>query len=240
MSKNINVVFIRHAQSTWNAENRFTGWANPPLTQLGIDEAHKAARILAASNLKFDKVYSSILRRATQTAEIIMQDTASMKALTIDYDWRLNERHYGSLQGLDKKETAEKFGEKQVLRWRRGYTDKADALATSDQRHPQHDELFKHVPKAKLPSVESLADTRLRVTEFWNDVALKDIKQGKNMLISSHGNTLRALIMELAKLSIEDVEAFEIPTGLPILYRFSPEGEPLDWEFLSAEKLKVG
>ena len=225
------VVLIRHAQSTWNAQTKFTGWADPPLTELGIEEAQKAGSLLAKSQLSFDDVYTSVLQRAQQTAQIILETTGQTE-LTPHSDWRLNERHYGQLQGLNKKEIAQEVGEEQVFRWRRGYRDKPEALSEDDSRHPRFDEKYNDVSPERLPAAESLADTQARAMQFWEDTAIPAIKQGKTLLISSHGNTLRGLIMALSNMDEKQVEKFEIPTGIPIIYHLHPDGSPDYWEYL--------
>ncbi len=229
--KTHDVVFIRHAQSTWNAKGRFTGWANPPLTTQGVAEAERAGRLLRARGFHFDQTFSSRLQRANITARIILgalgQDTAK-----ITLDWRLNERHYGALQGEDKASLMAQVGEAKVWRWRRGYRDTAPALAITDPRHPRYDALYRDLPTQDLPSVESLADTRQRVMTFWHDTVLPKIIEGQRLLIAAHGNTLRALIMDLSGMTEKQVEQFEIPTGQPIVYRFDARGQPLGWSYL--------
>lgn len=227
----LTVVMIRHAQSTWNAEGRFTGWADPPLTDLGKTEANKAAKLLKQHGYGFDRVYSSRLTRATDTADIILQ-VMNETGVPVERDWRLNERHYGALQGLSKQDLREQAGDAQVHRWRRGYSDTAPALADDDPRHPQFDPDYADVPSERLPAVESLADTRRRAVEFWHEKVEPALLKGEQILISAHGNTLRALIMALADMAEEEVEKFEIPTGTPIIYRFDAKGRPLSWEYL--------
>lgn len=225
------VVMIRHAQSTWNAEGRFTGWADPPLTDLGEAEANKAGNLLKRHGYRFDRVYTSRLKRAAATTDIILQ-VMDQTDTPVEADWRLNERHYGALQGLSKQDLREQAGDAQVHRWRRGYLDTAPALAADDPRHPKYDAHYADVPRERLPAVENLADTRKRVMEFWQEKVEPALAKGERMLISAHGNTLRALIMALADMSEEEVEQFEIPTGTPIVYRFDAEGRPLSWEYL--------
>lgn len=226
------VVMIRHAQSTWNAEGRFTGWADPLLTDLGVAEAEKAGKLLKQHDYYFDRVYTSRLKRAAATADIILQ-VMDQTDVPLDVDWRLNERHYGALQGLSKQDLREQAGDAQVHRWRRGYHDTAPALADDDPRHPKHDAQYADVPRERLPAVESLADTRTRAVEFWREKIEPALIKGERLLISAHGNTLRALIMALANMSEDEVEQFEIPTGTPIIYRFDAHGQPLSWEYLA-------
>lgn len=226
------VVMIRHAQSTWNAEGRFSGWSNPPLTSLGIAEADKAARALNKAGYRFDRVFTSYLQRADVTARIILAEMN--QKIEIEKDWRLNERHYGDLQGRSRQELINKVGEHQVWRWRRGYKDTAPALAAGDPRHPALDPQYSDLTEQQLPNVESLADTRKRVVEFWQERVAPQIASNQRVLISAHGNTLRALIMDLANMSEEEVEQFEIPTATPIIYRFDENGKPLGWNYLNS------
>ena len=228
----INVVLIRHAQSQWNLENRFTGWANPPLTQAGLDEARHAAELLRDHGYHFDVAFSSRLLRAQQTLDIILE-TLGQTGLAQFQDWRLNERHYGQLQGVNKAEEAARVGEHQVWRWRRGYEDKAAPLSRNDPTHPVHDPLYRDIDPQLLPDVENLEETRIRAAQFWEERIVPLIKEGQRILISGHGNTLRALIMDLANLSVEHVESFEIPTGQPIIYTFKRNAEPLCWRYLN-------
>ena len=230
--KTVDVVLIRHAQSLWNAENRFTGWANPPLTQTGIDEARQAAKMLKQHGYHFDVAFSSRLTRAQKTLDIILE-CLNQPNLPQFQDWRLNERHYGLLQGVDKAEKAEEVGEKQVWRWRRSYKEKAQALPRTDATHPVNDPLYMDIDPAVLPDVENLADTRVRVVQFWKERMEPYIRLGERVLVSSHGNTLRALIMELSNLRIEEVESFEIPTAQPIVVTFNREAKLINWRYLN-------
>lgn len=231
---NIEVVMIRHAQSTWNAEGRFTGWADPPLTALGIAEADKAGRLLQQHGYHFSRVFTSRLQRADTTARIIL-GCLRQETTQVEPDWRLNERHYGALQGRSKQELTDQVGEAQVHRWRRGYQDTAPALAIDDTRHPKFDARYQDLDPALLPAVESLADTRVRAMAFWQEQVVPAMLQGEKILISAHGNTLRAIIMALDGMSEAEVEKFEIPTGTPIVYRFNSKGEPLGWEYLESK-----
>lgn len=229
----IPVVLIRHAQSQWNKENRFTGWANPPLTDAGINEAEQAGQWLDANGYNFDVAYSSRLQRAITTLDILLEQSGQT-CIPRQQDWRLNERHYGALQGVDKAAATAQVGEHQVWRWRRGYEDRATPLLHTDQAHPINDDLYKDVNAQLLPGAENLAQTRERVVQFWQGQIVPRIQQGKRVLISAHGNTLRALLMELAAMSIAEVEGFEIPTATPILCRFKRNGQMQDWDYLPA------
>lgn len=226
-----SVVMIRHAQSTWNREGRFTGWADPPLTALGHTEAQRAGNTLAARGFRFDRAYTSRLIRARATAETVLRLVGDA-GVPLLADWRLNERHYGALQGQDKAATVARVGQAQVRRWRRGYLDRPPAIAADQPEHPSHDPQWADIPGAQLPNGESLADTRERVIAFWRERVVPQLRDGRRLLVASHGNTLRALIMVLHGMSVDEVEAFEIPTGVPIVYAFTPGGEPIGWRYL--------
>ncbi|WP_455223125.1 2,3-bisphosphoglycerate-dependent phosphoglycerate mutase [Kaarinaea lacus] len=237
-SNTIDVVLIRHAQSQWNLENRFTGWENPPLAAAGLDEAKQAAQLLQQHGYRFDIAFSSRLLRAQQTLDVILE-ILNQTNIPQFQDWRLNERHYGLLQGVNKAEKANEVGEEQVWRWRRGYEDKAEPLPRTDPTHPINDPLYRDIDPALLPDVENLAETRERIIQFWQERVTPLIRLGKRVLISGHGNTLRALIMGLSNLSVEEVESFEIPTGKPIIYTFNRNAEPLDWCYLEDQLKKA-
>lgn len=230
----ISVVLIRHAQSLWNKENRFTGWADPPLTAAGIREARQAAELLRSRGYHFDIGYSSSLQRASHTLDILLEESGQAGLMRLQ-DWRLNERHYGALQGLDKAEMIARVGEQQVWRWRRGYEDRAEPLARTDTRHPLQDKRYTDVDPQLLPSVENLAETRQRVMPFWQEQIRPRIQRGERILLSAHGNSLRALLMGLAEMTVAEVEGFEIPTATPIVYEFDQRGRPLQWRYLDAE-----
>ena len=237
-NRTVDVVLIRHAQSQWNLENRFTGWANPPLTQAGLHEAEHAGRMLHEHGYQFDVAFSSRLTRAQQTLDVIL-DTLQQSDIPQYQDWRLNERHYGLLQGVNKAEKSKEVGEQQVWRWRRGYEDKAEPLPRTDPTHPVNDPLYHDVDPVLLPDVENLVETRTRVMQFWQERIAPYIRLGERVLISGHGNTLRALIMGLADLSVEQVESFEIPTGEPIIYNFNRHAEPISWHYLADQPSKA-
>ena len=229
--KIIPVVLIRHAQSQWNQENRFTGWANPPLTEAGVTEAQQAGEWLRMSGYRFDVAYSSRLQRAITTLDILLNKLGQSQ-LPRQQDWRLNERQYGALQGVDKAEATALVGEHQVWRWRRGYEDRATPLLRTDPAHPANDPLYTDVVPELLPGVENLAKTRARVTAFWTDQLVPHLQQSRRVLVSAHGNTLRALLMELAGMSVDQVESFEIPTATPIVCRFDSDIRLIDWCYL--------
>jgi len=229
----VEVVLIRHAQSAWNRENRFTGWADPGLTDSGIAEAHAAARLVRCLGLRFDRAYSSRLRRAYQTLDIILEGSGQPDTPR-EQDYRLNERHYGALQGMDKGQMTDRVGEAQVWRWRRGYQDMPPPLARDDPRHPLNDPAYADVPREALHGGENLVMTRARVMGFWRERMTAHIQAGERVIVSAHGNTLRALLMALSDMTVAEVEAFEIPTATPILHRFERTGRPLDWRYLDA------
>jgi 2,3-bisphosphoglycerate-dependent phosphoglycerate mutase len=229
--QSVEVVLIRHAQSVWNRENRFTGWADPDLTELGIAEAWAAARLMQCHGLRFDRAYSSRLKRARQTLDLILA-VSGQEDLPREQDYRLNERHYGALQGVDKAQMTAEVGEDQVWRWRRGYADMPPVLAEDDPRHPLHARAWADVPREALHGAENLAMTRERVMGFWRERMEPHIQAGERVIVSAHGNTLRALLMGLADMTVAEVESFEIPTATPIVYRFDRNGEALDWRYL--------
>lgn len=230
-AKETLVVLIRHAQSEWNREGRFTGWADPPLTRLGRREAHTAAKAIDESGIVFGHAYSSRLARARETATILLDHQAGRSPGLVE-DWRLNERHYGRLQGQNKRDTAASVGDEQVWRWRRGYGDTPPLVGTDDPAHPRHLAQWADLDPRDLPAGESLAQVRERVLSFWSEQIVPKIGSGETVLVASHGNTLRALLMALDGMTVEGVEAFEIPTGVPIVYSFSPTGRPLGWRYL--------
>lgn len=226
------IVLIRHAQSVWNRENRFSGWADPLLTDEGQNEAIKAARLLKQHNLHFDLAFCSYLQRTRQTLDIMLRELQQQE-IEIKEDWRLNERHYGVLQGTIKTPEAHNTTADQIWRWRRSYRDKAEPLALDDPRHPANDERYQNIERTRLPAVENLEETRSRVSEFWHEEVEPAHAAQRSILISAHGNSLRALLMELAQLTIAEVEAFEIPTGTPIVLEAPAlSGGPWHWGYL--------
>ncbi|MGD8926102.1 MAG: 2,3-bisphosphoglycerate-dependent phosphoglycerate mutase [Thioalkalispiraceae bacterium] len=224
------VVLIRHAQSQWNRENRFTGWADPPLTDAGIAEAVTAGEWLHNNGYHFDVAYSSRLQRAIATLDILLEQIGQSDIESYT-DWRLNERHYGVLQGMNKTDAINKVGVHQVWRWRRGYEDQAAPLLRTDPAHPVNMPMYADVDRQRLPGVESLAHTRARVMTFWDEQVAPRIHRGEQILISAHGNTLRALLMDLTQMSVDQVESFEIPTAAPILVD-SKNHQSFDWHYL--------
>lgn len=233
MSSASDVILIRHAQSQWNLENRFSGWADPPLTPAGEQEAEAAGRLLAQLGCHFDLAYSSRLQRAITTLDLILS-AMHHPEIPIHQDWRLNERHYGQLQGTEKTPEAHNTTPEQIWRWRRSYLDKAEILPDDDPRHPRQSELYRDLDPSSLPGVENLAECRVRVEAFWQERVVPDLAANKNLLISAHGNSLRALLMALADMSVEEVEQFEIPTGIPIRLRLDAQGHLLEWFYLES------
>ena len=223
------LVLCRHGQSDWNLKNLFTGWTDVDLTELGNQEAKDAGRLLDELGYKFDIAYTSVLKRAIRTLWHI-QDQMDLMWIPVIRDWRLNERHYGALQGLNKAETAAKYGEEQVHIWRRSYDIPPPPLDASDERHPAHDPRYAGI--SGLPATESLATTLDRVLPCWTDTIAPQLKDGKNVLIAAHGNSLRALVKMLDQISDEEITAFNIPTGVPLAYELDDALNPLSREFL--------
>ncbi|WP_455279846.1 2,3-diphosphoglycerate-dependent phosphoglycerate mutase [[Eubacterium] cellulosolvens] len=214
------LVLLRHGESIWNKENRFTGWTDVDLTEKGIDEAREAGKLLRESGLIFDVAFTSILKKAVRTLWIVL-DEMDLMWIPVYKSWRLNERHYGALQGLNKIETASKYGEEQVLLWRRSYDVRPPALEESDKRYPGKDPKYLNLEKKDIPLTESLKDTMERLLPYWNDVIVPEIKGGKRVLITAHGNSLRSLIKRLDDVSDKDIIELNIPTGIPLVYELN-------------------
>jgi len=219
------LVLVRHGESEWNVANLFTGWTDVELSEKGRGEAREAGRLLKAEGFQFDVAYTSVLKRAIRTLWTILDEMDQMW-LPVERSWRLNERHYGALQGLDKAQTVEKHGADQVKIWRRSYDIPPPALDTSDKRHPIFDKRYASLPPDALPSTESLKDTLARVIPFWTDKIAPDLKRGKNVLVTAHGNSLRALVKMLDGMSDSDIVEFNIPTGVPIYYELDEALRP--------------
>jgi len=203
-------------------ENRFTGWTDVDLSEQGIREAHDAGRLLKAEGYAFDVAFTSVLKRAIRTLWIV-QDELDLMWIPVHLSWRLNERHYGALQGLDKKATAEKYGQDQVHIWRRSYETRPPALSGSDPRHPKHDPRYSHMKEAALPRTESLKDTLNRVLPYWHATIVPCLRQRKRVIVSAHGNSLRALVKYLDRISDEAIMAMNIPTGIPLVYELADD-----------------
>ena len=225
------VVLLRHGQSTWNEENRFTGWTDVDLTAKGREEARAGGRLLKDGGFAFDLVFTSVLKRAIWTS-ILALDELDQLWLPVERSWRLNERHYGALQGLNKAETAAKHGEEQVKIWRRAYAIAPPPLALDDERHPARDPRYKNLPAQDLPRTESLSDTVARFLPCWHDSIAPRIKSGSRVLIAAHGNSLRALVKYLDGISDDDIVELNIPTGIPLVYELDDDLKPLKSYYL--------
>ena len=223
------LVMCRHGQSDWNLKNLFTGWTDVDLTEQGIAEARDAGRLLAELPYEFDVAYTSVLKRAIRTLWLALDERDRMW-MPVHRDWRLNERHYGALQGLNKAETAAKYGDEQVHIWRRSYDVPPPELELDDERHPSHDLRYQGVDD--LPATESLKITLDRVRPCWEESIAPDLKAGKNVLIAAHGNSLRALVKMLDGMSDDEITGFNIPTGVPIAYDLNDDLTPKSREFL--------
>lgn len=231
------VVLVRHGESTWNQENRFTGWTDVDLSPKGLTEAKEAGGLLKKEGFEFDQVYTSVLRRAIRTAWII-QDELDLLWLPVQRSWRLNERHYGSLQGLNKIEMTEKFGEAQVKIWRRSYDTPPPALEATDSRYPGFERKYADIPKNEVPLTESLKDTVARVVPYWREVLAPAILSGKRVLVVAHGNSLRALMKYLDKISDSAIVEMNVPTGIPLIYELDSNLKPVKNYYLGdAEKV---
>jgi 2,3-bisphosphoglycerate-dependent phosphoglycerate mutase len=218
----LRLVLLRHGESTWNKENRFTGWTDVDLSDKGREEAREAGRLMSAEKYEFDVAYTSVLKRAIRTLWTAV-DELDMMWIPVYRSWRLNERHYGALQGLNKAETAAKYGEEQVKIWRRSYDTPPPPLTYEDPRHPSHDRRYGGLKRAELPLTESLKDTVARFLPYWHDVIAPEIKAGKRVLIVAHGNSLRALVKYLENISDEEIVGLNIPTGIPLVYQLNDD-----------------
>ena len=219
------LILLRHGESTWNKENRFTGWTDVDLSSGGTAGAHHAAQLLRDCGLSFDVAYTSVLKRAIRTLWIVMDDL-DLLYVPVVKSWRLNERHYGALQGLNKKETVRKFGEEQVHAWRRAYGIRPPALKENDPRHPGHDPRYAGLDKKQLPGTESLKDTLERVLPFWHESIAPSIRAGRTVMIAAHGNSLRALVKYLDGISDDEISELNIPTGFPLVYELDDNLHP--------------
>ena len=225
------LVLLRHGESTWNRENRFTGWTDVDLTEKGIDEARQAGRALREAGLGFDVAYTSLQKRAIRTLWLVL-DEMDLMWIPVHRCWRLNERHYGALQGLNKAETAAKFGDEQVLKWRRSYDEPPPPVDESDERYPGGDPRYRGLAKSDLPRSECLKDTVARVLPYWNEVIAPDVRNGKRVIIAAHGNSLRALVKYLDGISDSAIVGLNIPTGVPLIYELDAQLKPLRSEYL--------
>ena len=225
------LTLLRHGQSTWNEENRFSGWTDVDLTVQGQIEAQEAGKTLKYEGYSFDVAYTSVLKRAIRTLWLVLDELDQMW-IPVERSWRLNERHYGALQGLNKSETAQKFGEDQVKIWRRSYDITPPALEESDERYPGHDPRYRELAERDLPLTECLKDTVARFLPYWHETIAPAVKAGKNVIIVAHGNSLRALVKYLDNVSDEEIIALNIPTGIPLIYELDEQLHPLRHYYL--------
>lgn len=225
------LVLLRHGQSTWNLENLFTGWVDVDLSEQGRIEATEAGRLLREEGIAFDLAFTSVLKRAIRTLWIAL-DQMDMMWLPVERSWRLNERHYGALQGLDKAETVARHGAEQVKVWRRSYDIPPPPLSRDDPQHPRYDRRYAGVPAGELPDSESLKDTLARVMPFWNARIAPELAAGRNVLVTAHGNSLRALVKMLDRMSDETIVELNIPTGVPLVYDLDESMQPLGSRYL--------
>ncbi|MGK2960236.1 MAG: 2,3-diphosphoglycerate-dependent phosphoglycerate mutase [Candidatus Malihini olakiniferum] len=226
------LVLVRHGESQWNNENRFTGWYDIDLSDKGLSEAKAAGKLLKDEGFSFDFAYTSLLKRAIHTLWNIL-DKLDQAWLPVEKSWKLNERHYGALQGLNKAETAEKYGDDQVKQWRRGFAIMPPALTREDKRFPGHDPRYASLTNDELPQTESLALTIERVVPFWNGTILPRIKSGDRVIIAAHGNSLRALVKYLSNIGEYEILELNIPTGVPLVYEFDKNFKPIKYYYLS-------
>ena len=225
------LVLLRHGQSDWNRENRFTGWTDVDLSPTGIEEARTAGKVLLERGFTFDVAFTSVLKRAIRTLWIVL-DEMDLMWIPVHREWRLNERHYGALQGLNKAETAAQYGDEQVKIWRRSYDVLPPALDPSDPRFPGHDRRYAGLNDQELPRAECLKDTVVRFLPYWEETIAPAIRSGKRVLIAAHGNSLRALVKHLDKISDDDIVSLNIPTGMPLVYELDDDLRPLRHEYL--------
>ena len=226
----MKLVLIRHGQSVWNKENRFSGWTDVSLSENGVEEAKEAGRILLRDKFTFDIAFDSVLKRSNQTREIVLKEMNL--DIPVIRSWRLNERHYGALQGLNKAETAKKLGKEKVHVWRRSYDVRPPALEKTDEQYPGNDPRYKDLSENELPVTESLKDTVDRVLQFWHENIVPEIKKGKKVIIFAHGNSLRALVKYLDDIPDEEIPKLNIPTGIPLVYELDDDLRPIRHYYL--------
>ncbi|HEX3126708.1 MAG TPA: 2,3-diphosphoglycerate-dependent phosphoglycerate mutase [Thermoanaerobaculia bacterium] len=225
------LVLLRHGESTWNLENRFTGWTDVDLTPKGMEEAHAAGRLLREGGFTFDVAHTSLLKRAIRTLWITL-DEMDLMWIPVHRSWRLNERHYGALQGLNKAETAAQYGDEQVLVWRRSYSTPPPLLTADDPRHPGRDRRYAALSSSELPLAESLKDTVARFLPYWHESIVPDIRAGRRVVIAAHGNSLRALVKHLDGISEDEIVGLNIPTGIPLVYELDEDLAPVRHYYL--------
>ena len=228
------LVLIRHGQSTWNLDNRFTGWVDVDLTPLGVEQARAAGRRLKAAGFDFDIAYTSVLKRAVWTLWHTL-DQLDRTWLPVVHSWRLNERHYGALEGLNKADTAAKYGDAQVLQWRRSYDTPPPALDPTDPRCERNDLRYAGLKEGEVPLTECLKDTVARVLPYWNDTIVPSLAAGKRVIVAAHGNSIRALMKHLDQISDDDIIGLEIPNGVPIVYELDSAFRPISRRFLESD-----
>lgn len=229
------IVLVRHGESTWNKENLFTGWTDVDLSEKGVTEAHTAGQRLKAAGFVFDEAWTSVLRRAIRTLWITL-DEMDLMWIPVHNDWRLNERHYGALQGLNKSETAAKYGEDQVKIWRRSFDVPPPPLEKTDPRWPGSDPRYKHLSPDQIPLNEALKDTCKRTMPFWEEIVIPRLVAGRRMIIAAHGNSLRAIVKNLDGLSEEEIVSLNIPTGIPLIYEFDEDLKVTKRYYLASEE----
>jgi 2,3-bisphosphoglycerate-dependent phosphoglycerate mutase len=220
------VVLLRHGESNWNKENRFTGWTDVDLSEKGVEEGKKAGRVMKENGLTFDLAYTSVLKRAIKTLNYALEEM-DLLWIPVVKNWRLNERHYGALQGLNKAETAAQHGEDQVKVWRRSYDVPPPPLSANDPRHPSNSPIYKNLDPKDIPATECLKDTVARFVPYWENTIAPDIKSGKKVIIAAHGNSLRALVKYLDNISDKDILELNIPTGMPLVYELDENLKPI-------------
>ncbi|HTS01022.1 MAG TPA: 2,3-diphosphoglycerate-dependent phosphoglycerate mutase [Thermoanaerobaculia bacterium] len=225
------LVLVRHGESAWNLENRFTGWVDVGLSPKGVEEARAAGRLLKAEGLAFDRCYTSLLKRAILTLQIVLEELDQLW-LPVERSWRLNERHYGALQGLNKKETARKYGDEQLFAWRRGYAVEPPPLSPDDASHPRFDPRYAGLPPEILPATESLALVVARFLPYWYDAIVPRLARGEQLLVAAHGNSLRALVKHLDGISDEDIPELNVPTGIPLVYTLDASFRKVESRYL--------
>ena len=225
------ITLIRHGESAWNKENRFTGWTDVPLSDKGIEEARSAGRLLKAEGFNFDLAFTSVLKRAIKTLWLTLEEMDLMW-IPVNHSWKLNERHYGALQGLNKADTAAKYGDEQVKIWRRSYDIRPPMLEQTDERFPGKDPRYANLKPSELPAGECLADTVARVVPYWQEVIVPEILAGHKIIIAAHGNSLRALVKYLDNISDKDILELNIPTGVPLVYELDKDMKPISHRYL--------
>lgn len=225
------LVLLRHGESTWNRENLFSGWHDVGLSETGLAEARAAGELMLDAGLRFDVLHTSLLRRAIQTSQIAL-DVLDQHWIPVKRSWRLNERHYGALQGLNKKETSERYGTEQVFAWRRSYDVPPPALEPADPRHPKNDPRYADLAPDVLPATECLKDVVARFLPYWYDGIVPDLREGKTVLVGAHGNSIRAMVKHLDAVSDDDIAELNIPTGIPLVYTLDDDLRPVASKYL--------